>query len=70
MRLTPESERAPIEAVSDALESSRGIKLKGLFIFAIWMIFHTITHPCMPVDNMNPKKSRLGPLKGLTSFEK
>ena len=69
-KLGTESERAPIEAVSDALERSRGIKLKGLLIFAIWMILHTHTHPCMPADNMNPKKGRLGPLKGLTSFEK
>ena len=54
--------------VSDALESSQGIKLKGLRIFAIWMILHTHTHPCMPADNMNPKKGRLGPLKGPTGM--
>ena len=50
------------------MESSQGIKLKGLLIFAIWMILHTHTHPCMPADNMNPKKALLGPLKGLTSL--
>ena len=52
------------------LESSRGIKLKGLFIFAIWMIFRTYTHPSTHAENLDPKKGRLGPQKGLTSLEK
>ena len=65
-----DSAPAPIEAVSDALESSRGIKQKGLLIFEIWMILHMHTHPCTPADNKNPKKGRFGPLKGITSLEK
>ena len=51
------------------MESSRGIKLEGL-IFAIWMIFHTRTHPSTRAENLDPKKGCLGPLKGLTSLEK
>ena len=52
------------------MESSQGIKLKGLLIFVIWMIFHTRTHPSTRAENLDPKKGRLGPLKGLTSLEK
>jgi len=52
------------------LESSRGIKLKRILILAIWMILHTCTHPSTRVENIEPKKGLLGPLKGLTSLEK
>ena len=52
------------------MESSRGIKLNGLLIFAIWMILQTRTHPSTRADNIGPKKGRLGPIKWLTSLEK
>ena len=34
------------------------------------MILHTRTHPSTRAENIDPKKGRLGPLKGLTSLEK
>ena len=52
------------------MESSRGIKLKGLLICAIWMILHTCTHPSTRAENTEPKKVLSGPQKGLTNLEK
>ena len=65
-----EWERAPIEAVSKALERSRRTRIKGLLIFAIRMILHTCTHPSTRAELLDPKKAFLGPQKGLTSLEK
>ena len=58
------SERAPIEPVSVALESSRETGLRGLLISMICMILHTRTHPSTRAVSLRPKKGRLDPQKG------
>ena len=52
------------------MESSQGIKPKGLLIFAIWIILHMRTHPSMHAENTEPKKGLSGPQKGLRNLEK
>src|SRR6266567_9210527 len=58
------SERAPIEPVSVALESSRETRIPGLLILGIWMNLHTRTHPSTRAVSLSPRKGRLDPQKG------
>src|SRR6266566_3891448 len=55
------SERAPIEPVSLALESSRETRILGLLILGIWINLHTRTHPSTRVVCFGPRKGRLDP---------
>src|SRR6266566_2109980 len=58
------SERAPIEPVSVALESSRETRILGLLILGIWMNLCTRTHPSTRALSLVPRKGRLDPQKG------
>ena len=64
------SERAPIEPVSVALESSRETRIPGLLILGIWMNLHTRTHPSTRAVSLGPKKGRLDPQKGSKLWKK
>ena len=58
------SERAPIEPVSVALQSSGETRIPGLLILGIWMNLHMRTHPRTRAVSLGPRKGRLDPQKG------
>ena len=64
------SERAPIEPVSVALESSWETRLPGLLILGIWMNQYTRTHPSTRAVSLGPRKGRLDPQKGSKLWKK
>src|SRR6266566_4004027 len=64
------SQRAPIELVSVALESSRETRIPGLLILGIWMNLHMRTHPSARAVSLGPRKGRLDRQKGSKLWKK